>query len=132
MHLKKGLISLSTVMTVLAYMLSACVLPKTVANDSPDCKTATKKMTLEVLEYQGVYCYGHEDCLAVATVWLATTAVSGSVVIIGNSVHWLEEKARCSKPSEDKEPPDAGAPSKEVARNKLANGIGQAGRHQPQ
>ena len=119
-------------MVTLAFLLSACVLPKTVQNDSPDCKTVTKKLALEVLEYQGVYCHGHDDCLAVATVWLAATAVSGSVVIIGNSVHWLEEKARCSKPSENKESPDAGGISAEVAKSEIANRIVQAGSRQLQ
>ena len=119
-------------MVTLAFLLSACVLPKTVQNDSPDCKTVTKKLALEVLEYQGVYCHGHDDCLAVATVWLTATAVSGSVVIIGNSVHWLEEKARCSKPSENKESPDAGGISAEVAKSEIANRIVQAGSRQLQ
>jgi len=97
-------------------MLSSCILPKTVQDDSSDCKTVTKNLTLEVMNYSGVYCHDHEQCLVEATLLLAANAVSGSIVIIGNTAHWLEKKARCSEVEDEKKSPDKENLSKELAR----------------
>lgn len=43
----------------------------------------------------GVGCHD-QNCLALAVVYTATTGVvSGSIVLVGNAVHWLEKVGKC-------------------------------------
>jgi hypothetical protein len=93
----------STIPLVLA--LSACVYVPRVEEDraSSNCNTYTKSLTLEKIEVHrnlSVRC-NNEECLAAllatATVVSAGSAIiSGSIVLTGNTVHWLEYQGTCS------------------------------------
>jgi hypothetical protein len=85
---------------VLASALSGCVVP-VVENDdtaSSACHTYTKSMSLKVLDENPFMRGCHdEECLAAALVVSAGSAViSGSIVLTGNTVHWLEYQGTCS------------------------------------
>jgi len=92
----------------LALALSACVYVPVV--DEPDaasasCKTYTKTMSLNTIEMQGNISIqpgcNRGDCAAVAlasvvVVTAGSALISGSIVLTGNTIHWLEYQGTCS------------------------------------
>ena len=88
--------------------LSACVYVPVV--DEPDassdsCKTYTKSMSLTAVEMQGNIVVqpgcNRGDCAAAAlasvvVVTAGSAIISGSIVLTGNTIHWLEYQGRCS------------------------------------
>jgi hypothetical protein len=83
----------------LVFALSACVVVPVVDKNefvSSTCKTYTKSMKLDVVVANRGIC-GDEYCLAAALVVFAGSAIiSGSIVLTGNTVHWLEYQGTCS------------------------------------
>ena len=90
---------------------SCLVIPKTEHSSVSNCELITKKWTLE---FHGIgsknECYGCDDfvrgviecgveveeCVAIlATVSIGFTVITGSVVVVGNTVHWLEKQGSC-------------------------------------
>jgi hypothetical protein len=88
----------------LAFALSACVVvPVTDQDDisSAKCQTYTKSMSLKALDLtdngKGRTTCHDEACLAVAlAVFAGSAIISGSIVLTGNTVHWLEYQGTCS------------------------------------
>lgn len=83
-----------------AMLLAGCVyLPHTATAYDENCEIFERKMTLESYQVASIGGCRNEGCvalLAAAGVVSATTAVvSGSVVVVGNVVYWLEEKGQC-------------------------------------
>jgi len=94
---------------VLALSLTSCVYVPVV--DEPDasasCKTYTKTMSLNTIEMSekinigaGGDC-GRNDCAALAlagviVVTAGSAIISGSIVLTGNTIHWLEYQGTCS------------------------------------
>ena len=87
--------------------LSACVYVPVV--DEPDassasCKTYTQSMSLTAVEMQGnitIQPGCNRDCAAAALapviiVTAGSAIISGSIVLTGNTIHWLEYQGRCS------------------------------------
>ena len=74
-------------------LLNSCVLPKVVQNDD-DCQLVTKELALEKVDTSG--CYSGDECIGAAIMGITSTVVSGTIVVVGNTVHWLEKKGRCS------------------------------------
>lgn len=74
-------------------------LPNTTTIYNEKCQTYQRHMTLEVQQIgtlagcQGEACAG--ALVAFGAVSAATAIVSGSIVIVGNVVYWLEEQGRC-------------------------------------
>lgn len=86
--------------SLLALTLSARVVPVVDRDDalSNSCNTYTKSMSLKVLdENPNVRGCHDEECLAAALVISAgSMLISGSIVLTGNTVHWLEYQGICS------------------------------------
>jgi hypothetical protein len=93
--------------TVLAFALSACVyVPVVKQNEAtPDtCKTFTQSMSLDAVELQVNVNMSHgcrnDECAALlasaAVVTAGSAIISGSIVLVGNSLHWLEYQGTCS------------------------------------
>ena len=87
----------------IALLMSCTFYPKVVDDaDNGRCQLSSNKLTLEVsVPSGGFHCGGGGDaaavCLAVAGVYSVTTAVvSGSIVLIGNTMHWIEKQGKCS------------------------------------
>jgi hypothetical protein len=92
----------------LALALSACVyVPVVDQNDaaSSSCKTFTKTMSLETIELHGNIadngCVNNRDCAVgalagVIVVTAGSAIISGSIVVTGNTLHWLEYQGTCS------------------------------------
>jgi len=83
----------------LALALSGCMVVPVVDNNeaaSSGCKTYTRSMSLKAVGLQPNGC-NTEECLATVLVIAAgSVLVSGSIVLVGNSVHWLEYQGTCS------------------------------------
>jgi hypothetical protein len=83
--------------------LSACaVYPKTKHDlDNARCQLHTKKFSLDATSIKtkcsSGSAHGGALCIAVmGLVGVTTAVVSSSVVILGNTVHWIEKQGKCS------------------------------------
>ena len=92
--------SFATVLLVTP-LLIACVYPKAVKNDLTVCELVTKELTLDVTEGIGGNCFSKEQCIAAAIIGVTSVAVSGSIVVVNNTIHWLEKRGRCKRESLD-------------------------------
>ena len=94
-------------------LLSACMTVPVIVHNRPlPCPMVTRELTLTVLEMRDAYrCRLTDECLAVlalgTAVFVASTVVSGSLVIIGNTLHWMETYGRCT--TQTFTPPEATA-----------------------
>jgi hypothetical protein len=84
-------------------VLPSCIaLPRTVQDYDPHCQIKFKQMRLDVETYQLgdlLRCNGNKACLpvlaVVSGVSAASMVISGSIVVVGNTVYWLEKRGRC-------------------------------------
>ena len=84
-------------------MSSSCTFTPQIVHDSDDdrCQLSTSKRTLELSDVSNMHCSGSSAeaavvCLGAASIYSAITAiVSGSIVLVGNTVHWLEKQGKC-------------------------------------
>ncbi|AWB67129.1 hypothetical protein C2869_12100 [Saccharobesus litoralis] len=98
----------STLIAILTSLLSACVIyPEKVHYYDEDCGVTSKKYELkkdiEKIEQLGE-CVGQAcaiKLLAVAGITSAELVVSGTVVMAGNTVYWLEKQANCKNKAPD-------------------------------
>ena len=94
-------------------LLSACVALPVIDYSRPiPCAMVTRELMLTVVEMRDAYrCQRADDCLAAlalgSALFMASTVVSGSVVIVGNTLHWMESNGRCT--NQTLTPPDATA-----------------------
>ena len=85
-----------------AMLLCACMTVPVIDHSRPGpCPMLTRELTLTVVEMRDAYKCGQvNDCLAVlalgSALFVASTVVSGSVVIVGNTLHWMERNGRCT------------------------------------
>ena len=79
--------------------LFSCVYIPAKSEDQSNCILHTKKLELKVKNIDGALNCSGESCLpvlaVVSTVSLSTFIVSGSIVFVGNSFHWLEKEGTC-------------------------------------
>lgn len=90
-----------------ATLMSGCyvVKPLTVAAYDDDCEIGYRKMALTV-EHESLLsagsCNDGPSCGELALVGLlvtpASALVSGSIVLVGNTVYWMEKRGRCDVP----------------------------------
>ena len=86
----------------LSLLASGCVFyPKTVESYDPVCEVRTRQMQLKSEVIDGMCgASTHQEaavgCLVVALGMTAGSAVvSGSIVVAGNTVYWLEKRGKC-------------------------------------
>ncbi len=77
-----------------------CVyLPKTTTTYDDKCQSMKRQMSLEVHQVGVIAGCSNETCAAALVVFGAITAasvvVSGSVMVVGNVVYWLEKQGHC-------------------------------------
>ncbi len=101
------------VVLMLSMPMQRCIfLPKTAPQVDQDCLLATKSMTLhmytsealieeavdEMVEAIASECQEPECLLVVApivAISVGSLVVSGSIVVTGNTIHWIEKQGRC-------------------------------------
>lgn len=81
-------------------LLGGCVyVPRTTAVYDEKCQSYQRQMTLEAQQVGSIMGCGGDACIhalvVMGAVSAATAVVSGSVVVIGNVVYWVEHRGRC-------------------------------------
>jgi hypothetical protein len=85
---------------LLAPLLQSCiVVPRTVEVYDPDCQVVARHMELEAVQIGYISSCTNQGCaaliVAAAATVTATAIISGSIVVIGNTVYWFEKQGRC-------------------------------------
>jgi len=86
---------------LLTALLGGCVfVPKTQTTYDAQCSIQRREMTLDVVTGGGNFggCNGKECAIllaAVGAVAATSLVVSTSIVIVGNTVYWLERRGHC-------------------------------------
>jgi hypothetical protein len=93
--------------------LGGCIyLPKTTTYYDPQCGSQERRMTLEAQQVAAFVGCANEGCASLLVLAGAVTAasavISGSVVVVGKTVYWLERQAHCS--GRQPAPPEATLP----------------------
>jgi hypothetical protein len=99
MSLKSSLLLPAAILT-----LQACVfVPRTTEVYDFDCRVSSRQMDLQAVEIGGFGRCQSRDCavilVAVGATAAASAVVSGSIVVVGNVVYWLEKQGRCQRES---------------------------------
>ncbi len=91
-----------------AALLAGCVyLPRTTAHYDPQCQVVNKRIELEPVQLAAIGGCSNAGCaallVAAGVTAVASAVVSGSVMVVGNAVHWLERQGQCrfASPKED-------------------------------
>jgi hypothetical protein len=82
-------------------LLQGCVvLPATVEDFDLDCQVVTHHMVLQTVQLAEINHCANQSCLVLVVGAAATAAasliVSGSVVVVGNAVYWVEKRSSCT------------------------------------
>lgn len=95
---------LIVLLLIMLLVLSGCAFTPRVSLDQEyanQCSLYTKQMELSVHELRASGCNGShkgaEACLLAYAIGVPvmTFTVSGSIVLVGNTLHWLEYQGRC-------------------------------------
>jgi hypothetical protein len=84
---------------LLVASVSACVVyPKAGPDHLSKCGRVSRHLELDKIDGDASRCVQERpSCLgALIVIGAATTIVSGSIVIIGNTIFWMEESAECA------------------------------------
>jgi len=94
----------------LPFLILGCVYPKFAQEENLDCQLWTRELELDMsLESGGAMVEGmtqalsncdRPECLlvvplAILAIPVTSGIVSGSIVVVGNTIHWVEEQGRC-------------------------------------
>lgn len=84
-------------------LLAGCIyLPMTTDVYSPECARTLKHITLTSEQVGAFVVCDHEACVALlvlaGVVSAASAVVSGSIVVIGKAVYWIENQINCLDP----------------------------------
>ncbi len=92
---------------VLSFAISACVVyPEVTQYYDADCQIVARQLELNADQLANADCSGggafSGACwAALLGVGAASAIVSGSIVVVGNTVFWLEKKGKCITKSRD-------------------------------
>lgn len=90
-----------TVPWLCAALLPSCiVVPRTVEVYDPECQVVARHMDLQAVQIGYISRCSNQGCaaliVAAAATVTATAIISGSIVVIGNTVYWFEKQGRCN------------------------------------
>ena len=87
---------MKTMVIAASVFVSSCIVyPKKVEYYDAECEIMVKKLTLEVEVVTQNACSYEEECLVLLGASAASAVVSGSIVVIGNTIYWLEKVGNC-------------------------------------
>ena len=87
-----------SMLTILIFLTSCTYLPRVVHDpDNARCNLVTSKRTVELASVpENLGNCDRPECIVAAGIYsTATVIVSGTIALIGNTVHWLEKQAKC-------------------------------------
>jgi hypothetical protein len=99
-----------SILTLLSFLFVGCFAPAIVADRNHNCQLATKKLTLTLSEEGTDALIGtlsdlshgcqKPECLLIIPLGVVAASatsiiVSGSIVVVGNTIHWVEKQGRC-------------------------------------
>lgn len=89
-------VSLLAIILVCLIPVGCVFYPKQVPHYDADCKIRNKRLVLEHgdFKYRGVRCT-NQGCIAALMFIPIEALVAGSIVVVGNTVYWLEKEGRC-------------------------------------
>lgn len=86
---------------MLTFLAGCIYLPKTSEVYTPQCGTTLKHIALTSEQVNTFVVCGHEACVVLrvlaGVVSAASAVVSGSIVVIGKVVYWLENQINCQR-----------------------------------
>jgi len=89
-------------------LLYGCAFPKTVRVYDEECQVMARQMVLDVKQVNDSQKCSNNDCIAefvgAAALLAASTVISGTIVVAGNMVYWLEKKRSCKPKATVNEP----------------------------
>ncbi|MET0382765.1 MAG: hypothetical protein ABW032_05015 [Burkholderiaceae bacterium] len=93
----------------LAWLAAGCVfVPATLDTYDPECRAVSRHMVLQSAQIAAIDHCSNQGCAALVVAAAATAAasaiVSGSVVLIGNAVYWVERRSSCRGPAPPRPP----------------------------
>lgn len=97
---------------LLATFLSGCIVTtEVVERYDEDCQIHTRHVVLNSSQWGMLgECSDTRECtsklLGAGLISATTAVVSGSVVIVGNAVYWLEKQGRCQRKADNKSEPE--------------------------
>ncbi len=84
----------------MALMPGCAFAPKSIPDTSLDsnCTLSTNEWTLDVtpIDIGDVYCHSEACAMVILSVPVVTAAISIPIILIGNSIHLIEEQLRCN------------------------------------
>jgi hypothetical protein len=93
-------VKLMVLVCLMANLMACAFVPKVDSQQdyAKHCELYTKELTLDAVSLGGLDCGTSSSCLAIAAIVPATTLlVSGSIVLVGNTLHWLEYQGSCDE-----------------------------------
>lgn len=102
--------SLRAFLILSAFTIAGCVfVPRQATSFNEDCQIVQRHLKLDVAlltDKPPTNCSKKDDCVAMLALYAGLAAgsavVSGSIVMVGNTVYWLEEQGRCDWPAAEK------------------------------
>ena len=90
---------LTPTLAVLTLCQACIVFPKVDESAEPICDLVTRQLTLDMASanLDNVSCEEEACAVVLIAPFVVSSLVSGSVYIVGNTVHWLEEQGRCDE-----------------------------------
>jgi hypothetical protein len=84
---------------LIATVLCGCAFPKTVRVYDEECQVMARQMVLDVQQVNDSWRCSNNDCItqlvAEAALLATSTVISGTIVVAGNMIYWLEKKRSC-------------------------------------
>jgi len=87
--------------TLISFLSGCVMVPKTHEFQEPKCELTTKKLTVDVvgLDVNDLQ-FAHGDggaviLIVIGAVFTVSAVVSGSILVAGNTVHWIEQEGTC-------------------------------------
>ena len=99
----RNLINKCLILIVLSFLLTACAFyPKVAISQHTSCELVTKRLIIDgfIGGIPDVSDCNDLDCILVilggaAVIGIVSFVVTGSIVITGNTVHWIEQQGKC-------------------------------------
>ena len=90
----------TSVIVAVALLQGCVVVPRTTESYDEQCNLYTRQMTLDTAYIGAIgHCHGRDCAYALAALGVvaaASAVVSGTIMIAGNVVYWVEKQGKCA------------------------------------